>query len=386
MAKRIDFDDRTICNEYGSLYKKRNNELINSKEADINMIVGRRSNGKTYPTATFDGVKRFIDSNYTDAFAYVRRYDTDLKTMQVDLFKGCIGNGWLSWYTKGKWNDIYYYRGKWYLRRLNDDHEVEEKMKNPVAYAFAINRCEAYKGPDYLDIKMILFDEFIPMKAERGYIPGEWKLWQNLVSTIVRERGDVTIYMIANTISKNSIYFDKYKIDIDKIEQGSIVVYKFKSGGKMALEYCKDSDDVSIESSKYFEIDDSDANMITKGTWETADYPTLPKKYRKYKSRTHMSFFMHHGSKVIQGDILSTESGMSMIYFHLKTTPVRKKYDYEYFETWDIERMDEPNFRIGFNPQYQLDKIILTLIKNNQCYYQNPDVGETVKYFIENTK
>jgi hypothetical protein len=48
--------------------------------------------------------------------------------------------------------------------------------------------------------------------------------------------------------------------------------------------------------------------------------------------------------------------------------------------------MDEPNFRIGFNPQYQLDKIILTLIKNNQCYYQNPDVGETVKYFIDNTK
>ena len=56
------FDDRSKYNDYGSKIGKRNNEAINATNADFRMIVGRRSNGKTYPTLVFDGIKNFIDS------------------------------------------------------------------------------------------------------------------------------------------------------------------------------------------------------------------------------------------------------------------------------------------------------------------------------------
>lgn len=382
------YDNRDLYTEYGSLKKKRDNTEINKFNADVNMIVGRRSNGKTYPTLTFDGVKEFIDSDYTHAFAYVRRFDSDFRIGQLAtlLFSnGCVSNGWLEWYTKGEWNDIYYYRGAWYFRHIDENAKVTKKLSKPVCYAFSINQCEKYKGADHPDIYTIILDEFIPMKSERGYIAGEWNLWQNIVSSIVRERGNVKIYMLANTISKNCPYFDHYHIDIDDIEQGTISIFNFKGGLKLAVEYCKDSGDVHIESSKYFDIDDTQ-NMITDGTWETERYPHLPNKYRKYRDFVYFNpFFIKQGSKWLKGEFLSTEE-LNMIYFHRVTTTPKREEDVCYMEYFDEEQINRHNYRVGMKPNiYLLDKTILKMIDNNQVYYQDDDVGEKVKYFLENT-
>lgn len=379
----MDFSDRTLFDEKGSLLTKRNNDKINSYGADYNMIVGQRANGKTYPTITFDGIRHFIDSDYKKAFAYVRRWDSDLKVVKNELFNGPMYNGWLEWYSKGKWNNIQYYQGKWYLRHMDKDGKVDDKCKEPLAYAFAINLAERYKGPDYPTIKTIILDEFIPERGQYGYLPNEWRLWLSIVSSIVRERGDVKIYMIANTISKNCIYFDKFNIDIDKVEQGTIEVRKYKNGGTLALEYCKNSEDITIESTKYFEIDDTSGNMITSGNWETSIYPTIPIEFERYNELIVQKFFVIHKSKIIEGDFIKT-SGKIMIYFHKKTTPIKPK-EYVYIEQFDNQYMHTYTTRIGFNPNYQLDKIILSKIKYNECYYQNNDIGETIKYFLQNT-
>ena len=50
------FDDKTKYNAYGLRLDKRNNEQIDATKADFRMIVGRRSNGKTYPSLV-NGVK-----------------------------------------------------------------------------------------------------------------------------------------------------------------------------------------------------------------------------------------------------------------------------------------------------------------------------------------
>lgn len=381
----LDFDNRDLFDEKGSLLTKRNNDQINSYNTDYKMIVGRRSNGKTYPTTTFDGIKKFIDSGYKDSFAYLRRYDTDLKTCKDDLFNGVIKNGWLQWYSKGAWNNIFYYRGKWYLRKLDENGKVLKKCNEPLAYAFALNLAERYKGPDYPSIKTIIFDEFIPEKGKYGYAPGEWRLFLSVISSIVRERGDIPIYMIANTISKNCLYFEKFGIDIDKVDQGTIEVRTYKSGGTLALEYCKDSEDTTIDSTKYFDIDDSNTGeMITSGAWQTGEYPKLPKIFRKYKDLTQQIFFVIQGKKVIQGNIFVT-SELSMIYFHKKTTPIKYDSDLVYFDKYDNAFMHMYNRRIGFNPRYKLDAYIVEKISHNGCYYQDNDVGETIKYFLENT-
>lgn len=385
------YDDKNRYTPYGSLKSKRDNSEINAHNADVNMIVGRRSNGKTYPTVTFDGVKHFLDSGCTEAFAYVRRFDSDFRIGQLAtlLFtNGCVMNGWLEWYSKGQWNDIYYYRGAWYLRFLNSEGKVQRKCNQPMCYAFSINQCEKYKGADHPDIVTIILDEFIPMKSERGYIAGEWELWQNIVSSIVRERGTVKIYMLANTISKNCPYFDHYHLDIDDMEQGTISVFNFKGGLKLAVEYCKDSGDVHIESSKYFDIDDEEDNMITKGTWETENYPKLTKDnpFRRYKDFIcFQPIFIKQGKKYLRGEFLNTGEKL-MLYIHKISKAPERWEDVLYVESFTEAPIHKHNCRIGFNPrQYQLDNTILKMYENNQVWYQDNDTGEKFKYYLNNT-
>lgn len=378
------FDNLKRYDEKGSLRSKRNNDAINATGADIRMIVGRRSNGKTYPTITFDGLKKYIDSGGREPFAYVRRYVQNLREIKDDLFNGPVNNGWLNWYTQGKYNYIHYYRQRWYLWHIREDGKVDRKDPNPCCYYFAINGCDSYKGPDYSLIKTIVFDEFISMRDGRGVLPNEWKLWQNLLSTIIRDNEDVVIYLIANTISKNSIYFDRYQINIDEIEQGSIIVNRFKSGGSIAVEYCADSGGNTAKASKYFDIDDSVGAAITKGTWETSEYPQIPQEYRKYKTFSQLSFNICHGNKVVQGHLMKTKE-RSMIYFHIRTSKI-KQDEYKYIESFNSDTMNQYKTRIGFNPsQFDLDRIIVQKIKRNECYYQDNDTGELVKYFLENT-
>lgn len=383
------FDDKSKYNDYGSKIGKRNNEAINATNADFRMIVGRRSNGKTYPTLVFDGIKNFIDSNYTEAFAYVRRWSNDLPTNCPELFNGCINDGWLDWYTSGKYNSIHYYRRYWYLQRVNKETgEVEERNKVPMAYAFAINQAEKYKGPDYPMIKRIVYDEFIPEKGSLGYINGEWRLWKSLLSTIIRERDDVIVYMIANSISKNCPYFDAYHIDIDTIDKGSITTFKYHGGGKLAIEYCDDSGQTSPQSSKYFEIDDDmdTGSMITRGEWETDAYPKLPRRL-SYVNRTVMTFYIAaQRNKIITGHIIETD-GVACVFFHRKTTPLQyRNDDYIYTSEWDPEHMDNPLIRVGFDNRRNVDRLILEMITHNRAYYDCNDTGEKVKYYMQNTR
>lgn len=383
------FDDRTQYDERGCAYAFRNNDDINATGCDFRMIVGERSNGKTYPTIVFDGLMKFIDSGYTHSFAYVRRWDEDIKTNAPELFNGCSQNGWIKWYTKGKYNNVHYYRGKWYLIRTDEHGDTVEKCKQPFAYAFALSRSDHYKGADYPNIYTIIFDEFIADGA--GYAPREWNKWQSILSTIIRRRNDIVVYMIANTVSPNCGYFDAYGIHIDSIPQGTITKYEYKAGGTLALEYCASTEGASNKaqpSDKYFLIDGNMgecSNMITRGQWEIQKSPHLP-RYLSHKGKTMMCFWIVTSrDKIIQGNIIETD-GMACVFFHNKTTPLQwRQDDYIYLPTWDPDKMYMPTVRVGLDSRRQLDKIVLQMIRTNRAYYDNDVTADKLSHFLEET-
>ncbi len=382
------FDDRTLSDDRGCLYAYRNNDEINAMGTDFRMIVGERSNGKTYPTITFDGLKRFIDSDFKESFAYVRRWAEDIKANAPELFNGPVGNGWLAWYTKGQYNRVQYYRGKWYLVQCDDKGEVKAKCKHPVAYAFALSMADHYKGADYPDIYTIIFDEFIPDGS--GYIPREWRCWQSIMSTIIRRRTDVLVYMIANTVSPNCPYFDAYGIKIDEMPQGTINKYQYKGGGTLAIEYCESTDGASNKaqpSDKYFIIDDKPGgSMITRGDWELPDAPKLPRNLSHVGRTVFRFWIITSRDKVIQGNIIET-GGLACVFFHDKTTPLQwRKDDYVYMSQWDADLMYCPTYRVGFDRTKSVDRTILDMVAGNRAYYSNPVVADKLKFFIDQTK
>ena len=146
--------------------------------------------------------------------------------------------------------------------------EHEEGERETVGYCTSIENFESLKGIPFNEITTIFYDEFI---ERRGDLEGEFDKFLNLVSTIVRKRDNVEIYLCANTITKFSVYFEEFGIDIKKLKRGNCYYLKHENGAEIAIEFC---DSLNIvkgvkQKSRYYGFDNSSASkMIMYGEWE----------------------------------------------------------------------------------------------------------------------
>ena len=203
--------------------------------ADYNIIYGERSNGKTTAVLRY-ALEDYIKSNYTNQLAIVRRWEEDFKGKNgSQMFESIVNLGWVEELTKGKYNAIYYYSQRWYLAFYNEGEKTLQEEK-PFALGFSITSEEHYKSTSYPNIKNILFDEFI---TRQYYLPEEFVKFQNLLSTLIRLKKDVKIFMCGNTINKYCPYFAEMGLSgVKKQVKGTIDLYTYgESTLKVAVEY-----------------------------------------------------------------------------------------------------------------------------------------------------
>ena len=237
---------------------------INATKSDINLIVGQRSNGKTYACCKYF-LERYKATR--KRFCYVRRWDEDIKTFRAeqlftplkDVIENLFGAGYA----------IIYYRHKFYLINENG-----EKL-DVVGYCLSLSSASHSKSVAYPDVGYILFDEFVQMAGE-SVMRDEMSKWENVISTVCRSKTDIVIYLCANTVSKFSPYFVHYGIDINKVEQGTIVTKEYptdddKGKLRVSLEYCEYNADVGKRASKYVT-----SKMIRTGQWEIPETDDIP--------------------------------------------------------------------------------------------------------------
>ena len=347
-------------------------DKILSRKATYNLIIGERSNGKTYAVLKY-GLERYCETG--EQMAIVRRWDTDYKGKNGQvMFDGLITNGVIEALTGGEWTSVYYYSGRWYLCRYIEGG-TRERDERPFAYAFSINTGEHDKSTSYPGITTILFDEFI---TRVSYIPNEFVLFMNLCSTIIRDRNNVTIFMCANTVNKFCPYFSEMGLThISKMKQGDIDVYKYgESPLTVAVEYCKPSKK-GKPSDVYFAFDNPKLQMITGGEWEIDVYPHSPYKYAP--KDVLLSLFIQFDKHMLQGDVISVDDSV-YLFIHQKTTPLK-----------------DPDGDLVFSPEYDprpnhrrnilkgTDKVgskIALLFKTDKVFYQDNEIGEIVRNYL----
>lgn len=341
-------------------------------DADYNMIYGERSNGKTYSVEDYaleDHCKTGVNQ-----LAIVRRWDEDFKGKRGhQYFAPLVKNGLVEKYSGGEWTDIYYYSSRWFLCKwVNDKRIVADK---PFAHAFSLNSGEHDKSTSYPDIKTVLFDEFI---TRDNYIPNEFVDFMNILSTIIRDRDDVKIFMLGNTVNKYCPYFKEFGItNLNKMKQGDIDVYSYgDSGLKVAVEYCSTLVK-SKKSNKYFAFNNPSLQMITSGAWEVALYPHLPKKY--LNSNIIFMYFIEFGEDLLQCEIIEIDYEI-FTYIHRKTTPIKNEDDI----VFSREHSSSPYRRRKISkPNDDIGKKIWWFYKNDKIFYQDNDVGEVVRNYIK---
>lgn len=348
--------------------------------ADYNIIYGERSNGKTTSVLKY-ALEDYVKSGYKNQIAIVRRWEEDFKGKNgQQMFNNIIQLNWIREMTKNKYNSVYFYSQRWYLCNYNDKGEKIEQEKEPFALGFSITSEEHYKSTSYPNIKNILFDEFIT----RGYyLPEEFVKFQNLLSTIIRLKNDVKIFMCGNTINKFCPYFAEMGLsNIRKQKKGTIDIYSYgDSDLKVAVEY-SDFAGKKKKSNKYFAFNNPKLEMITNGGWEIDIYPHLPVKY-KPKDIIYI-FYVVFDNEIIQGEIIIINNS-PFIYFHRKTTPIKEDNIRLVYQT---STSYKKNYRTSFNQSYtKADSIIKELFYREKVFYQDNEVGEIIKNYInESTK
>lgn len=338
------------------------------------VVYGERSNGKTYSSLNY-ALERWAKAG--EEFAYIRRYAEDIRPKNLSsLFSSHVDNGVISRLTDGKWDGISYSSARFYLNHT-DEKGNTWKNEIPIGYAFDINSMEHNKSLSFPKVTTIIFDEFL---SRSGYLPNEFVLFTNLISTIVRLRDNVKIIMLGNTVNKTCPYFSEMGLThVKEQKQDTIDVYHYADSGlEVVCEYTESAKKKGGKPSDvYFAFDNPELKMITSGAWEIAIYPHLTEGYKK--KDVVMDFFIEFENELLHGEIISSDSG-PYIFIHEKTTPIQD-------EDNDIIYTDKPDVRWNHmmcmtkqRDKYSL--FIMQAMRENKIFYSTNEVGEIVRNYV----
>lgn len=349
---------------------------INKKESTYNVIFGERSNGKTYALLK-QSVTNFIKTG--GQMAYVRRWKEDITGRRASqLFASLCANGEIEKLTGGKFTGVNYWAGKFYLCNYDDNNKPIYSDMDVICYAFALSDGEHDKSTSFPNITTIVFDEFLTNKI---YLQDEFVMFMNTVSTIVRKRDNVKIYMLGNTVNKYCPYFLEMGLEnIAKQKQGTIDIYRYgESKLVVAVEYCASVQDKNSPTvNKYFAFNNPKLEMITGGAWELAIYPHLPYKYKP--KDILLTYYIEFNDNTYQCEIINIDD-IYFTYIHDKTTPIKNPDDYMIYS---MEHNPKINYnRNIFNPMNKVQTRIAWFFKNNRVFYQNNNIGDAIKNFLK---
>lgn len=280
---------------------------IDSKGANVNLIWGERSNGKSYQVKHKKGVipflkdtTRYYDRYYDKGNIIKEAQEKGNRFILMRRFKEEINAAWIESYfsdvdveslTDGEYNMITMFRRELYLTYYDiETHKSRRGAK--IGYAVSLSTEQNYAGGSYLDVSDIIFEEFM---SRTTYLHDEPNKLLNFYSTVDRKRGTTKMWLVGNTITRVCPYIQEWGLNevIFKQKQGEIKTLWIPTSDldddfnpievKLAVEHCK-----STGASSY--VFGTHAGMLNKGEWQSDPQPKLPKSYKEYKCLFRFAF------------------------------------------------------------------------------------------------
>lgn len=348
---------------------------ILKRKALYNVIFGERSNGKSYAVLLY-ALKRYIQ--HGEQLAIVRRFEDDIKASRANtFFSAIVENGEVERLTNGHYTFIKHVNRQFYLAYRDENLDRDILDNKPFAYSFAINIATRYKSASYPGVTTICFDEFLDRKY---YLPNEFPDFMSIVSTIVRQRDNVKIFMLGNTVNKTCPYFAEMGLtNISRMKQGTIDLYRYgRSSLTVAVEYAANLN-ASKPSDVYFAFNNPKLQMITGGAWEMAMYPHLPQEYKYRPNQVVLTYFILFEDNILQCEVVDTGTA-SFTFIHRKTTPIQ---DEDNDIIYSMEFDPRPNHaRRLSKPVTKWQRMIAQYFVEDKVFYQDNEIGEIVRNYI----
>ena len=323
--------------------------------APWNVVLSERSDGKSLWFLK-QCVIDFLDNGHK--FAYVRRYEDNIKQKDVNLY--FKDPNFLSWLQKGSdYTGIRCFRGELWLQRAGDDGQNYDA--DLIGFVFALNVQEKYKSLHYDGVYNIIFEEFITNKI---YLSNEYMEFNHLISTICRS-GKYRAILLGNTISRDCPYLLEMGIDLFKTQPGRIYENEMvKADGstvKCVFDY------VQPGTKNTFFFGKAEKNIVA-GEWDVEEQPHI--------------FFDQKKAEVIYKCVFLTKLRQAfklqiLLYEYDKYLFVYPdKYD-NAVTSFDDIFVDTPDFESGFfvKPEKKRHAKIWPLIKTRRVLFSDNLTG-----------
>ena len=314
---------------------------------------------------------------YGTVIQYVRQTN-DMITPRnsKNLFDTILDNNYVSKLTDGKYNTIVYKAKRWYYAIADDNGEIIEQKNNHFMCMLSIDNAENYKSSynaPYGDI--IIFDEFIG----KYYYRNEFVRFNDLLKTIIRDRQAPIIVLLANTIDKNSQYFNELEIynTVQQMKQGDSEIITSERGTNIYVEILesgvKKQKTRSIVYTLFFGWKNPLISSITGDDWAINNYQHIP----QYNSKTILKrYYLEFNNTLLALDVRSCKELGIYVAVHRAT----RSYDDSIIFT--IGEIDKSNkrFRFGFSHN---DKRLWEMYKRNKFYYASNDLGSLLDNYVK---
>ena len=362
-----------------------NIDELDSQNALINIIWGERSNGKSYQVKHKKAIIPFLESIVKDAikrdrFILVRRLREEITTEKIERYFADVDIATL---TNNEYNIITYYRKEIYLGRYNiEDGKVKRGEK--IGYVVALSTEQHYAGASYLDVKNIIFEEFMSRSV---YLANEPDKLMNFWNTVDRKRGIVRMWLVGNTISRVCPYLTDWGLQniVKNQKQGTIITKYIDTGTeddegnpieiKLAIEYCKSTGKSSFAIGKH-------KDMLNSGTWQSDPQPHLPKSRKEYKLLYRIGF-QYKEFKFI-GELIKDYDSKDYVWF---IYPYDKEFKDNLLIFSDVIKLNRRYQRNIYDITINNDRIknILATFREGNIFYSSDLCGTDFKQAIDFT-
>lgn len=377
-----------------------NMDDIESKGANINLIWGERSNGKSYQVKHKRAIFKYlygIDKNHVSSykdknkiienmiirhsrFVLLRRWQEEIKTDKIEKYFADVD---VAKITDNKYNCIVMYKKTLYLASY--DFENAKAVKGEIiGYVMSLSTEQNYAGTSYLDVTDIIFEEFM---SRSSYLANEPDKLMNLYSTIDRKRGTTRLWLVGNTISRICPYLTEWGLMniITRQKQGDIDTLWVGTGDydedgkeievKIAIEYCKSTGNSSFVIGKH-------KNMLNKGEWQSDPQPHLPKSRKCYKLLYRIGF-MYQSFKFI-GEYLKDTESKERVWF-IYPYDINKDFKDKMLVFSDVVKQSPYWQRNIYDLSIKNDKLknLCKTFKENNIFYASDLIGTDFKQVID---
>lgn len=319
-------------------------------------IIGGKGTGKTYGCVDY-ALRDFFKKGSGRPFFYARRYD---KTFTPSLCGNLINSHRqdIINLSKGKYNtaDL---RGKVFTvsRETISETGISKKtFQKPIAFCRSLNNVETETGDDKGSISCVIYDEFL---TRGGELKDEYTKLMILHNNATRNRTDrfVPMFLLGNTVSRDSALAERFGIRMRDIKRGLNVFENRKHEARILLYYTPETaKNVEAAETYYNRFEDDRINMISRGDWILGTYNVAPYDMLFKRGLTAKFYF---NNVAVNGTIFM--QGITPCLLIKKPTS-------------NVDILISPV--CGKNNIQVIPKVFIECVKRGNLFVETPEIGE----------